>query len=160
MTKLHLNDVNSLVLTISLNSGAGISTKEHPLDSSFVLIFPDLPDGADTDQTTDDEETAADEEGGVEWGLVEADLSIISTHIHQLGQSLGVKSQVWGRHYLKAFDHVNSFFVSEHISNLHTVSCVTTLPSTEEMSKSVCVRLESSSKLLSSVPRIEWLLRR
>ena len=51
---------------ISLNSGAGVSSKEHPLDSSFVLIFPDLPDGADTDQATDDEETAADEEGGVE----------------------------------------------------------------------------------------------
>ena len=53
-----MNDDNSLFLMISLNNGAGVSTKEHPLDSSFVLIFPDLPDGADADEARDDEETA------------------------------------------------------------------------------------------------------
>ena len=50
---------------VSLQCGR-IVPKEHFLDSIRSLILPDLPDGADADQTRDDEKTAGHQKPGVE----------------------------------------------------------------------------------------------
>ena len=64
-------------MMISFDGGAGVS-EEHFLDPSLVLVLPDLPDGADADEAGDDEQAAADEEGSVEGGLVEANLGFLT----------------------------------------------------------------------------------